>query len=68
MGRYHVGDRNTEIFYLEWRGETEFAIKFTDGIATIWCPRAVIVSMEKVKGTDYEVELPIWFAKKMEMI
>ena len=67
MGTYQI-NRHSETFYLEKIGETEFAIKFTDGISTVWVPRSVIIDMEEVKKPDYEVELPLWFAKKKEMI
>lgn len=52
----------------ELRDETEKAWLVFDGVNKLWLPKSQVVQMRHISGSDYEIWLPYWLAKKKGII
>ncbi|MBC2741571.1 MAG: hypothetical protein HGJ93_00600 [Desulfosarcina sp.] len=53
--------------YFEIIGETEKAVRVSDGINRDWLPKSQI-TINRIKDDDAEITLPEWLAKKKSFI
>ena len=55
-------------FYAEIKMETMAALLLSDGTDEFWIPKSQIVEMRKIKGQDWEFEIPHWLAREKGVI
>jgi hypothetical protein len=62
-------NKNTVEVYFEKIGETEKAIRVSDGVESLWLPKSQ-VTFEHVtpRSRDIVVMMPEWLAKEKEII
>jgi len=59
---------STEKFCGELKSETAKAYLVFDGAEEIWIAKSQVKSLRKVRGDDYEIEIPLWLAKQKGII